>query len=321
MKSPDKPNVLSFNRPGSQLSEVKLSELRPSIESVSSSSGAKDLEAHVSSASSDANNSTVQMISVEDVLFGKFQPRILTNENDLEELSASIRSHGMLQPILVRQIESGDEVIYEAIAGERRLRAARLAGLAEIPAIVRQYSDREALEVAIVENAQREDLNPIEEAFAYQRLSDDFGLTQKEISEKVGKNRSTITNSLRLLQLDVEVLELVKNNQLSAGHGRALLMLEDLHEQKRFAAIAVNSGLSVHVLEKLIQKELGRSQEEEDVLDDAQIKNLKKQGIKIAEYLGIERAELKVDSKGQKRLNLVFPSEASWKRFVARVKA
>jgi ParB family chromosome partitioning protein len=178
------------------------------------------------------------------------QPRKRFEEAKLEELAASIREHGIVEPILVRR-EGGR---YRILAGERRWRAAQRAGLREIPAVVREASEREAFELALVENLQREDLNAIEEAEAYEVLIDDHGLTQEAIAQRVGKERSTVANALRLLKLPAEVRDLVKDGQLDMGHARALLGLDGEEAIRRAAQRVVREGLSVRATEALVRE-------------------------------------------------------------------
>jgi ParB family transcriptional regulator, chromosome partitioning protein len=173
-----------------------------------------------------------KFLSLQAVRPGKFQPRRTFTQENLEELTESIRRNGVLQPILVRQL--GDDDIYEIIAGERRWRAAQLAGLQQIPAIVKVLSDREALELAIVENVQRQDLSPLEEAEGYRRLIAEFGYTQEQLASTIGRSRSHITNMMRLLSLPDSVRELVESGQLSTSHARTLInnpQAEDLAGQ------------------------------------------------------------------------------------------
>jgi ParB family chromosome partitioning protein len=184
------------------------------------------------------------------------QPRAHFDEEALGSLTASIRELGVLQPVLVRQIGEGD---YELVAGERRWRAARRAGLSSIPAIVRNVSDITSVEHALVENLHRQDLNPLEEAAAYQQLIEDFGLTHEQLSNQVGRSRVAITNTLRLFQLPPTVQRLVAEGQLSAGHARALLGTPDRAFQESVARRAVADGLSVRAVEDAVRdrNELG----------------------------------------------------------------
>jgi ParB family chromosome partitioning protein len=180
----------------------------------------------------------------------KFQPRTHMDDDRIEELSRSIRSNGIIQPIVVRKVEQG----YEIIAGERRWRAAQRAGLLKVPVVVRDIPEDQLLAVALIENIQREDLNPIEEAVAYRRLSDEFRLTQEQIADAVGKDRSSIANYVRLLRLPQEVRAGVASNTLSMGHARALLGLSDEHAQLRVARDIIARSLSVRETEALVKK-------------------------------------------------------------------
>ena len=184
---------------------------------------------------------------VEEVHPSRTQPRRHFDDDALNELAASIKSLGILEPILVRRRSAGG---YEIIAGERRWRAAQRAGLHEVPVYVRDLSEREAFEAALVENIQREDLNPIEEARAYQRLVDDFGYTQETLAARVGKDRSTVANAMRLLKLPPEVLSRVESGELTEGHGRAILGAGDVGAMKRLAATAVAKTWSVRETER-----------------------------------------------------------------------
>lgn len=177
------------------------------------------------------------------------QPRVVFDDEALQELADSIAQHGVLQPITVRALDNG---YYQIIAGERRWRASRLAGLDEIPATVIEADDRKAQELALVENLQREDLNPLEEARGYRALMDDFGLTQETVSRSVGKSRPAIANALRLLALPEEVSSMVERGDLSAGHARALLPLEDAAKQIEAAKLVVDRGFSVRQTEALV---------------------------------------------------------------------
>lgn len=178
------------------------------------------------------------------------QPRKDFDENSLAELAASIKEHGVIQPIIVKKIGK----TYSIIAGERRWRAARLAGLKEIPAIVREYDDKETAEIALIENIQREDLNSIEEARAFRALIEDYHLTQDELAKRVSKSRTAITNSLRLLQFDDDILELIESGELSAGHARAILSINGKKAQYKAAREIINNGLSVRDAEKLAKR-------------------------------------------------------------------
>jgi ParB family chromosome partitioning protein len=186
----------------------------------------------------------------------KFQPRTDMNDERIEELSQSIRSHGIIQPIVVRRASGASGAVqgYEIIAGERRWRAAQRAGLLKVPVVVRDIAENRLLAVALIENIQRQDLNPIEEAVAYRRLADEFHLTQEQIAEAVGKDRSSIANHVRLLRLPQEVRANVASNAISMGHARALLALADEAAQLRIGRDIVAKNLSVRDVEALVKK-------------------------------------------------------------------
>ena len=196
---------------------------------------------------SSGNVAYVKTISI---LENRFQPRQNYDESKLEDLKASIKEKGVLQPILVRK--HGND--YEVVAGERRLRAAKSIGLKEVPVIIKNVTDREALVLALVENIQREELNAIEEALGFKRLMEEFQFTQEAVAEAIGKDRSTVTNLLRLLRLPDEIQKHVADNKLSMGHARALLSLEDAAIQKKMAQVIIDRGLSVRQVEDLVKK-------------------------------------------------------------------
>lgn len=184
------------------------------------------------------------------------QPRKYFDETALEELAVSLKTYGMIQPVVVKK--SGD--YYELIAGERRWRAAKIAGLQKIPVVIKEWEEGEAFEAALVENLQREDLNPMEEAESYQRLQEEFSLNQEQIAEKVGKSRSAITNSLRLLQLDPRVRNFVVENKLTGGHARSLLPISDGDTQFELAEHIIEEGLSVRAVEGLVKQHLQKAE-------------------------------------------------------------
>ena len=196
------------------------------------------------------------------------QPRKYFDETALEELAASLKTYCMIQPIVVKK--NGD--YYEIIAGERRWRAAKIAGLVKVPVVIKKWEEGEAFEAALVENLQREDLNPMEEAESYQRLQEEFGLSQEKIAEKVGKSRSAVTNSLRLLQLDPRVRNFVVENKLTGGHARTLLPVTDGDEQFELAEYVIEEGLSVRAVEALVKAHLEKTEkpaEKEEALSKA----------------------------------------------------
>ena len=195
-----------------------------------------------------AAKSPYQLLPIHKVEPNANQPRQDFDEEELASLADSIGTHGIVQPLTVRQLPSG---YYQIIAGERRWRAARIAGLHEVPAVVIEADDKKTMELALIENLQRQDLNPVEEALGYQTLMADYGLTQEETAKRVGKSRPAVANALRLLSLCPEVLEMVRSGQLSAGHARAVLTLKTEKQQKDVAQKIIALGLSVRQAELL----------------------------------------------------------------------
>ena len=204
-------------------------------------------------------NSAYQMLPIYKVEPNRSQPRQDFDEEELQALADSIQEHGIIQPLTVRQLDSG---YYQIIAGERRWRAARIANLAEVPVVVIEADDRKVMELALIENLQRQDLNAVEEALGYQSLMEDYGLTQDEAAKRVGKSRPAVANSLRLLALCPEVLEKLRRGELTAGHARAILMLKSEKKQQEAAQKIIALGLSVRQAE-LICKNMCREPKEE----------------------------------------------------------
>lgn len=197
------------------------------------------------------------------------QPRKSFDEETLKELADSMKEYGVLQPLLVKR--KGDN--FQIIAGERRWRAAKMAGLKEVPVIVREYNKQQSVEIALIENVQRADLNPIEEALAYQQLMQEFGLKQEEIALRVSKNRATITNSIRLLKLAEPVQQLLISGEISSGHARALLGLEEKEQQIALASQIIEKGLNVRQVEKLV-KMMTKPQKDEKEKEEGEEKDL-----------------------------------------------
>ena len=205
------------------------------------------------------NVSRETLVKISSIEPNREQPRKKFNEDALHDLADSIKQFGVLQPLLLQKKGK----YYEIIAGERRWRAARLAGLKEVPAIIKEFSSQEIIEVALIENIQREDLNPIEEAQAYKKLISDFKLKQDEIAERVSKSRTAITNSMRLLKLCPEVQEMLIDDIISSGHARALIPIEDVELQKKIANEVMDKSLSVRETETLVRKLLSDNPEKE----------------------------------------------------------
>lgn len=191
----------------------------------------------------------VRIIKIDSIETNPDQPRTRFDQAALQELAASIKNYGVIQPILVTELGDGK---YELIAGERRMRASMLAGLSTIPCIVKSFSESDRAEIALIENLQREDLNPVEEAKAYRALMDKSGMTQEELANKLGKSRPAIANSLRLLTLSLNVLELVEAGRLSAGHARTLAVIKDQKVQESYAKAAADKKMSVRQLERMV---------------------------------------------------------------------
>ena len=202
-------------------------------------------------------NGGIINIELKDIKANKKQPRKFFDNNKLNELAESVKEHGIIQPLILKKEENG----YSIIAGERRYRAAKIAELTEVPALIMDISDEKLLQVSLIENIQREDLNPIEEGLAYERLLKEFALTQEELSKTMGKSRTTITNTMRLLKLDDRVKEYVIEGVISEGHGRAILPLEN-DAQYEIAQKIIDNSLSVRETEKLVKKILNDAVEE-----------------------------------------------------------
>lgn len=200
----------------------------------------------------DSGGQHSQTLRITEIFPNKSQPRRDFDDKALETLAESIKQHGVLQPILVRPLSAGG---YQIIAGERRWRASRLAGLDEMPVYIRELDDKQAAQLALVENLQREDLNPVEESLGYKALMDDTGATQEEVSRAVGKSRSAVANSLRLLSLDPKTLDLVRKGEISPGHARALLAVEDADIRAELVQKIRREGLSVRQMEELAKKQ------------------------------------------------------------------
>lgn len=202
----------------------------------------------------DSNNEATGVVElkINEIEPNANQPRKNFDDEKLTQLSESIKEHGIVQPIIVRR----EENTYRIVAGERRWRAARIAGLATVPVVIKDISNRQLMEIALIENIQREDLNPIEEAEAFEKLLKEYNMTQEELSKAVGKSRSAIANSIRLMSLNDEVKNHVVNGELSSGHARALIVIEDNELQKKVADEIINNGLNVRQTEALVKRVL-----------------------------------------------------------------
>ena len=240
-------------------------------------------------ATGSAQDGSFRSLPVDVIRRGKHQPRRLMDTSMLEELAHSVRSRGIVQPIVVRPVGAGS---FEIVAGERRWRAARMAGLDEVPAVVRELPDREAAAIALIENIQREDLNPIEEAEGFRSLADEFGLTHQELADTVGRSRSSVSNTLRLLDLNDDVRALVEQGDLDMGHARALLALSGA-VQSTTAAEVVRRGLSARETEKLVRAKARGASPPPRAPRDPDVVRLENE---IAERLG---AKVRIDHKAR----------------------
>jgi len=244
------------------------------------------------------------------------QPRKYFDEDALLELSESIKNVGLLQPILVQDRDT----YYEIIAGERRWRACKIAGLKKIPVIIRKFTEQEIVEISIIENIQREDLNPIEEAMAYKRLLDEFNLKQDEVAEKVSKNRSTITNSLRLLKLCDEVQQMVIDGKLSTGHARAIITVEDPNEQTILAEKIFDEKMSVRDVEKYI-KELNKPEKLKKKTNESLLLAYNNLSEELKQVLGTKVSIVsKNEEEGSGKLEIEFYSHDDLDRIVELLK-
>ena len=266
------------------------------------------IPAGASVATLEARETGLRELPIEEIGPNPYQPRSRFDEAAIQELATSIKATGMLQPVLVRRAGADG---YQLVAGERRLRAARLAGLAGIPAVIRDVGDREMMELSLVENIQREDLNPIEEAKAYQTLVEKVGMTHDQISERVGRQRASITNSLRLLTLPAEVQDMVSRETLSAGHARALLALPTPGDQLAASRYVVAKGFSVRRTESFVRRKLRRQHSRpravrRDGLDEWETRLQRKFGTQVSILPGRKGGKVEFEYYGQEDLERLF---------------
>lgn len=259
-----------------------------------------------------------QTVRVSAVEPNKNQPRNNFDESAIVALAESVRKHGVLQPILVRPLENGT---YQIVAGERRWRAARMAGLSEIPVTIKELDDKQTAQIALVENLQREDLNPVEEALGYQSLAEKYEMTQSEIAEIVGKSRSTVTNSLRLLELDDEVKNLLEIGELTTGHCKALLSVENHEKQREIAREVVEKKLSVRQTESLVAKIKEASDEKKIKAKDENFflkpAFYSEVEISLKETIG-QKVEVSKTKNGAPKMTISFKDDDALNEFVKR---
>jgi ParB family chromosome partitioning protein len=259
----------------------------------------------------DKEQENVQDIKISEIRANKNQPRKKFDEEKIRELSDSIKEHGVLQPIIVRKKDGG----YELVAGERRWRAAQKAGIEKIPAIIKDLSDADVMEIALIENLQREDLNPLEEAEAYKKLIDEFGMTQEELSKRVGKSRSQIANTVRLLNLDEEIKKLISEEKLTAGHARALLAIEDKKERLKIAKKISESNMSVRETEETVkiktqEKKKNKNQEINPVFIDITEKLQRALGTRVKVKGTEKRGKIEIEYYSEDELERILETIA-----------
>ena len=261
----------------------------------------------------DSGNMMLRLSSIEP---NKDQPRKQFDEDALMELADSIRQHGVIQPLLVRPLDNG---MYQLVAGERRWRASRMAGLMEVPVVIRDLSDHEAMEIALIENLQRKDLNVIEEALGYQQLMDKYDMTQEKVAERVGKSRPAVANALRLLNLPEQVIDMVKAGEVTAGHARALLKLDDEGEIIDIAKKIQKGRYSVRDVEKITAKKKEETKEVKEKTESVwQNSFYKEMELALATELG-RKVKVTVSEKGNGSIELDFLSKEDLADIAARL--
>ncbi|MCE5022698.1 ParB/RepB/Spo0J family partition protein [Staphylococcus haemolyticus] len=261
-----------------------------------------------------SQNEQIQKIDLSKIKANPYQPRKTFDDDRLSDLATSIQTHGVLQPIVLRQTVQG----YYIVVGERRFRASQLAGLNEIPAIIKELSDSDMMELAIIENLQREDLNAIEEAESYQRLMNDLGLTQQKVAERLGKSRPYIANMLRLLNLPKDISNQVKEGALSSAHGRTLLGIKDVTMMKKLSQQAIRENWSVRYLEQVVNElQDGGQSKKSKATTQIKPKFIQKQERRLKEKFGS-----KVDistSKNIGKITFEFKTEEEFKRLIQKL--
>jgi ParB family chromosome partitioning protein len=249
--------------------------------------------------------------NLDEIQVNPYQPRTIFDQEKIEELTRSIKEKGVIQPLLVRRVKGG----YQLVAGERRLRAAKRAGLKKVPVVVREISEAELLEYSLIENLQRENLNPVEEAEAYQRLMKDFDYTQQKVAQVLGKNRATVANQLRLLKLPGVVKKSLAKGEISMGHARGLLSLSELQKVKEAFRIVVGKGLSVRETEKLVKR---LSQEKKKKEPEKRLIHLEYVRNDLRQWLGTQVKIVKSGKKG--KIIIEFYSSEELERIIERIK-
>jgi ParB family chromosome partitioning protein len=262
------------------------------------------------------SGSGVTQVPVSRITPNRFQPRHTFEPEAIADLAASIAQKGVLQPLIVREAGDGG---WEIVSGERRWRAAQQAGLSSVPVIVRQVDERDLLEIALIENLQREDLDAIEEATGYRRLIDDFGATQAELAEHLGRSRPAVANALRLLDLPDAVQAMIRQGRLSAGHGRALLGLENRRRMPELAREVADRGLSVRQLERRVKRENGGAKRVAEPARSAELERQRIEG-ELQRALGT-RVAVRASARGKGRIEISFYSLEDFEGLVERLLA
>ena len=263
---------------------------------------------------SEKYKNSIVMMNISKVEPNRNQPRKNFNEDALNELADSIKEHGIIEPLIVQDRKT----YYEIIAGERRWRAANIAGLKEVPIIIKDLTELEIVELALIENIQREDLNPIEEALAYKRLIEEFHLKQDEVADKVSKSRTAITNTMRLLKLCPEVQRMLVDEMISEGHARALLGIENAQVQSELAQQAFDQKMSVREIEKLVRN-IGKAKKEKDKKDEQISIAYKEYENKLKEKLGT-KVNINLKENGSGKIEIEFYSNDDFERIIDCIK-
>ena len=263
---------------------------------------------------SEKYKNSIVLMNISKVVPNRSQPRKNFNEDALNELADSIKEHGIIEPLIVQDRKDH----YEIIAGERRWRAANIAGLTEVPIIIKDLTELEIVELALIENIQREDLNPIEEAQAYKRLIDEFNLKQDEVADKVSKSRTAITNTMRLLKLCPEVQQMLIDEMISAGHARALLGIENAQVQSELAQQAFDQKMSVREIEKLVRN-IGKEKKAKAKKDEQISIAYKEYENKLKEKLGT-KVNINLKENGSGKIEIEFYSNDDFERIIDCIK-
>lgn len=274
--------------------------------------------AEEATATEEKKNVSRETLRISEIEPNRSQPRKNFDEDALLELAESIKQYGIIQPIVVQKKENNKQ--YEIIAGERRWRAARKAGLKEVPVIIKEFAPEEVFAIALIENIQREDLNPIEEAQAYSKLIQEYHLKQDELADKVSKNRTTITNSMRLLKLDDRIQQMLIDNMISGGHARTLLSIEDKEEQYTLALRVFDEKLSVRETENLVKKMLSKSEKKTEEKPEANM-SLIYQDIEnqMKSILGT-KVSIKKKAKNKGQIEIEYYSMEELERLIEMIK-